>query len=112
MILLAVMFLYMYKTMSSYNLALFENSYFAKQEIVISSILTSPYCLAYTDKDTNRVYPGIIDKSRFTGYIINSCLKYTNFTFNLKLQDTSIASNKNLKVFQKLLQCLLRKSNL
>ena len=52
-----------------------ENSYLGDVEntVIQSRFFSSPMCFAYQDAVTGRTYPGIIDASRFTQPIMDSC---------------------------------------
>lgn len=87
------MFMYMFKTMSDYNFYLLKETPTVRHEVVITKLLTSPSCLAYLDKEINRVYPGVIDKNKVTEDNIKNCLKFTNYSFSLRFQDKVIETN-------------------
>jgi hypothetical protein len=44
--------------------------------ILINRLISSPGCLAYTDKTLGRSYPGIIDLSRFNPETLNNCIYF------------------------------------
>lgn len=79
-----------------------ENSYLkGVEDIVIQSrFFSSPECFAYQDTATGRVYPGIIDVSKFTKERMYSCYdvpdSFMNGCFRIELDniDAEAASQK------------------
>lgn len=58
--------------------------------------LDSPECFAYEDPETGNVYPGIIDKAKFTDEILNNCFKENKesaYEFALVLDDKTISTS-------------------
>jgi len=45
----------------------------AEGNILINRLISSPGCLAYTDRELNRSYPGIIEMDRFNASYLDSC---------------------------------------
>ncbi len=64
-----------------------------RAEIISLRFANIPQCFAYQDSETGRVYPGVIDLSKFTNEQMNlSCYHtesekgYEDYNFRLKLQ--------------------------
>jgi hypothetical protein len=48
----------------------------AEGNILLNRLISSPGCLAYTDRELNRSYPGIIDMARFSSSYLDNCTYY------------------------------------
>ncbi|MFA6461503.1 MAG: hypothetical protein WCV90_04490 [Candidatus Woesearchaeota archaeon] len=64
-----------------------------KAEVISMRFANIPECFAYQDPDTNRVYPGVIDISKFNNQTMNGCYRtseekgYEEYNFRLKLKN-------------------------
>jgi len=65
-----------------------------RAEFISLRFANIPECFAYQDSETNRVYPGVIDLSKFTNQQMNdSCYRtesekgYEDYNFRLKLKE-------------------------
>src|SRR3989344_1588865 len=65
--------------------------------IFIQRFLNSPDCFAYQEKDTLRIYPGIIDLERFAQENLDKCYKIESYMyapgFKLTINDKTIQSS-------------------
>ncbi len=67
-------------------IVIITNSAFSKKldthnleySIISARIVNNPFCLAYEDKDTKRIYPGIIDISKFEENKLQECIITTD----------------------------------
>jgi len=65
-----------------------------KAETISLRFTNIPECFAYQDSETGRVYPGIIDLSKFNSQTMDQCYHtgeekgYEEYNFRLSLQDT------------------------
>lgn len=48
----------------------------AEGNILLNRLISSPGCLAYTDLELNRSYPGIIDMARFNSSHLDDCIYF------------------------------------
>ncbi len=48
----------------------------AEAKILINRFVYSPQCIAYTDNDIFRPYPGVVDLQRFNQEVLGSCVYY------------------------------------
>lgn len=68
--------------------------------------LDSPDCFAYQDKETGNVYPGIIDKAKFTKETLNNCYgenKQSNYEFQLRIDNEAPIETENYGFPQKII---------
>ncbi|MBN2368474.1 hypothetical protein JXC34_05640 [Candidatus Woesearchaeota archaeon] len=73
---LFIIFMYINVNMTSTAM----DSQRVNSNIISSRIIISPGALAYQDPDTGRVYPGIIDKEKFTQETIDAAFKVIDNT--------------------------------
>ncbi|MEA3378398.1 MAG: hypothetical protein U9Q69_02040 [Nanoarchaeota archaeon] len=76
-IFLTVMFIYLNIGFARFDFRVIQTTNKLAGEILAAEIAISPECFSFTDKDTGRAYPGIIDKGLFeTGILRESCARY------------------------------------
>lgn len=50
----------------------------AEANILINRFVYSPHCIAYTNNDIFRAYPGVVDLQRFNQDVLDRCVYYGN----------------------------------
>ncbi|MFC1728417.1 hypothetical protein ACFLZ7_03065 [Nanoarchaeota archaeon] len=99
-----IMLLVLFSTYTSAPVATHEEAYIL---VYKQRFLDSPDCFAYEDIDTGNIYPGIIDKSKFTESNLNNCYKEnieSHYEFSLTLQEgetETTISTQNYKQLKK-----------
>lgn len=76
--------------MASYQSKLMEVPPRLRAELISLRFLNTPECFAYEDEISGRIFPGVIDLSRFNEETLGECYKsgsIKNFNFQLVLDD-------------------------
>lgn len=72
-----------------------------RAEFISLRFANIPECFAYQDPDTGRVYPGVLDLSKFTNEQMDNCYKtepekgYKDYNFRLKLKKNGAEVHSN-----------------
>ena len=83
----------------TYNSKLAKVSPLMQAEIISLRFTNTAECFVYYDEEANRIYPGIIDKEKFTLEQINSCYKteqekgFREMNFRLILAGQEVITN-------------------
>lgn len=88
--------------MSSYGAKLKEVLPDLRAELISLRFVNTPECFAYQDLGTGRVFPGMIDLSKFNEETLNRCYQSgdrKNFNFQLVLGDKKLETDKWVNVW-------------
>lgn len=75
------------------------NTHYIENVILTRRLIYSPNLLAYQDPITSRVYPGIVDETKFNTQILDSKLVYEEKRIAAVLELTNLETNETLKVY-------------
>lgn len=68
-----------------------------RAELIALRFVNAPGCFAYQDEITGRIYPGVIDLSKFNEETMNKCYQsesIKNFNFQLVLDDKTLETDE------------------